>query len=150
MIPPFDPASGNLPPGMHEAAWSEFAARYGYTAHRLRLLAGLKAALDALHAAGCRHLYVDGSFVSAKEAPGDFDACWETTGVDLPRLALLEPALFDFHAGRAAQKARFGGELFPAEVPADAAGTVFLDYFQRDKRTGAPKGIVVVNLGDVP
>lgn len=41
MIPPFDPAGGNLPPGVHPATWDEIVARYGSTPHRLRLLAGL-------------------------------------------------------------------------------------------------------------
>lgn len=155
MIPSFDPASGNLPPGIHEAPWAEVVARFGHTSHRLALLSGLKAGLDALRAAGCRRAYLDGSFVTAKEAhlgapPGDFDACWETAGVDLPALALAAPELFDFRPGRPGQKARFGGEFFPAEVPADAAGAQFVDYFQRDKRTGDPKGIVAIDLGELP
>jgi ribosome-binding protein aMBF1 (putative translation factor) len=66
-------------------------ARFGHTPRRLALLSGLKAGLDALRAAGCRRAYLDGSFVTAKEAhfgtpPGDFDACWETAGVDFPAL----------------------------------------------------------------
>ena len=92
MIPPFDRATRNLPPGVHEAAWNELVARYGYTPHRLALLAGLKAALDALRTAGCRRVYIDGSFVTAKEAPADFDACWEVDGVDLARLDPVTPA----------------------------------------------------------
>jgi uncharacterized protein DUF6932 len=59
---------------------------------------------------------------------------------------LLDPVLLDFSDQRRAQKARFGGELFPAEVPADLAGTRFLDYFQQDKATGASKGIVALDL----
>lgn len=54
MLPSFDPATGLLPPGMHAATWEEIVARYGYSPHRLALLAGLKAALDALRTAGCR------------------------------------------------------------------------------------------------
>jgi hypothetical protein len=155
MIPPFDPSSGNLPPGVHTATWAEIAARFGYTPHRLALLAGLKAALDVLKTAGGRRAYLDGSFVTAKEAhfnapPGDYDACWETTGVDFPALALAAPVLFDFRPGRPAQEATYGGEFFPAEVPADAAGRVFLDYFQHDKRTGDPQGIVAIDLGGLP
>ncbi|MGH2460529.1 MAG: DUF6932 family protein, partial [Chloroflexota bacterium] len=46
MVPPFDPATDNLPAGIYEATREEFVARYGSTAHRLVLLAGLKAALD--------------------------------------------------------------------------------------------------------
>ena len=83
MIPVLAAGSGNLPPGIHEASWAELTARYGFTLRRLGLLAGLKAALDALQAAGCKRVYVDGSFVSRKAEPGDFDACWETDGVEL-------------------------------------------------------------------
>lgn len=70
--------------------------------------------------------------------------------MDFAALALAAPVFFDFRPGRLAQKATYGGEFFPAEVPADAAGTAFLDYFQRDKRTGDPKGIVAIDLGGLP
>lgn len=149
MIPPFDPATGNLPAGMHAATWDEVVARYGYSPHRLTLLAGLKAAFDALRTAGCRRAYIDGSFVSAKEAPGDFDACWEE-GVDLVHLMALAPTLFDFAEDRRAQKATYHGELFPTEAVADLAGRSFVEYFQLDGQTGEPKGIVVLELGDLP
>lgn len=145
MIPPFD-AAGNLPPGVHEATWDEFVARFGTTPRRLALLAGLKAALDALRAAGCRRAYVDGSFVTAKPDPGDFDGCWETGGVDP---ALLDPVLTTFDPGRRTQKAKYGGELFFAHAPADLAGTRFVDFFQRD-RSGQPKGIVALDPGALP
>jgi hypothetical protein len=145
MIPSFD-ENGNLPPGIHDASWDEISARFGTTAHRLALLDGLRRALDSLHGAGCRLAYLDGSFVTAKEHPGDFDACWEVQGVDAD---LLDPVLLDFADRRAAQKAKFGGELFPAEWGADPDGTRFLDFFQRDKNTGNPKGIIGMNLGDL-
>src|SRR5438067_1088535 len=113
MIPAFD-AADNLPPGIHEASWDEFVARFGTTPRRLALLAGLKAALDALRAAGCRRAYPDGSFVTAKGEPNDVDVCWEVAGVDFDRLEQLEPALLDWSNRRAGQKARFGSELFIA------------------------------------
>jgi hypothetical protein len=114
---------------------------------RLALLSGLKAALDALRAAGCRRAYIDGSFVTAKERPADFDGCWEVDGVDLAR---LDPVLTTFAQRRAAQKRKYGGELFPADWPADAHGTSFLDFFQRDRASGRPKGIIAIDLGDLP
>lgn len=46
-----------------------------------------------------------------------------------------------------AGKARYGGELFPAETAAEPAGTTFLDYFQRNRDTGKPKGIIAIDLG---
>jgi hypothetical protein len=146
VIPPFE-ASGNLPAGIHEASWNEFAARYGTTPHRRNLLDGLERALRALHRAGCRRAYIDGSFVTAKQQPGDFDACWEASNVDP---LLLDPELMDFSDRRRAQKLTFGGELFPADVSADPQGTRFLDHFQRDKDTREPKGIVAIDLRDLP
>ena len=145
MIPAFD-AAGNLPPGVHEATWDEFVARFGTTPRRLALLAGLKAALDALRTAGCRRAYVDGSFVTAKADPGDFDGCWETDGVDPNR---LDPVLATFDAGRRTQKAKYGGELFFAHAPADPSGTRFVEFFQRD-RSGQPKGIIALDPGALP
>jgi hypothetical protein len=145
VIPEFDPV-GKLPAGIHEATWKELAIRYGTTAHRRRLLDGLMLALESLRDAGCTRVYINGSFVTAKNEPGDFDACWEAGGVDS---RLLDPVLLDFSDRRRAQKARFSGELFPAEVPAEPTGTRFLDYFQQDKTTGARKGIVALELKDL-
>jgi hypothetical protein len=146
-IPDFDLATGNLPPGIHAATWQEVAAAFGSSEHRQRLLAGLLRALQALRAAGCTRAYIDGSFVSAKDAPGDFDACWDAQGVDP---AVLDPALLDFTNRRAAQKAKYAGELFIANQAAVPAGTAFLDFFQRDKSTGDAKGIVAIDLGSIP
>src|SRR6266536_2165079 len=147
MIPPFEPSTGLLPTGVHEATWEEIVARFGQTPRRLELLAGLKAALDALRAASCRRAYVNGSFVTAKQTPGDFDGCWEVDGVDLAR---LDPVLMTFANLRAAQKRKYGGELFPADWPADAHGTSFLLFFQRDRASGRPKGIIAIDLGELP
>lgn len=144
MIPPLDSISGNLPPGVHDATWSEFVARYGYNPHRLTLLAGLKAALDVLRVAGCRRAYIDGSFVTERDIPGDFDGCWEVAEVD-PNL--LDPVLLSFANLRVAQKAKYGGEFFLARAVADSRGTLFIDFFQRDRKSGQPKGIISVDLG---
>jgi hypothetical protein len=143
-IPELEPATGNLPVGVHDASWQELVAAFGSNDSRQRLLDGLRRALLALKAAGCQSAYVDGSFVTAKETPGDFDGCWEVAGVNP---SLLDPVLLDFSARRAAQKAKYGGELFLANSPADPTGTVFLDFFQTDKVTGRPKGIVAIDLG---
>jgi len=146
VIPPFDD-QGRLPPGRHDAEWYEVNLRLGTTPYRRELLAGLKRALDALKAAGCRQAFLDGSFVTAKEAPGDFDACWSIDGVDP---TLLDPVLLTFDNLRAAQKIKYGGELFPAEAEADEYGRTFLEFFQIDKETGEEKGIIVLDLGRLP
>ena len=104
MIPPFE-KFGFLPPGIHWAEWGEVVARFGLTPQRRRLLDGFKVALDNLAAAGCQTVYLDGSFVTRKAEPEDFDACWSSVGV-VPEKLL--PVLLDFSDGRRAQKARFG------------------------------------------
>jgi hypothetical protein len=145
-ISSFDLATGNLPPGIYEATWEEVARVFGSNSERRRLLEGLLRALQALRAAGCGRAYVDGSFVTRKDIPGDYDACWEPDGVDSSR---LDPVLLDFGPGRAAQKAKYYGELFVSSTTA-SAGSTFLDFFQRDKATGDPKGIVAIDLGGLP
>ncbi|MEI9941990.1 MAG: hypothetical protein WDO69_32655 [Pseudomonadota bacterium] len=142
MIPEFDEL-GRLPPGIHLATWDEIASRFGGSAWRSRLLAGLRAALLSLKGAGCGVAYIDGSFVTTKQMPGDFDACWDEVGVDPDA---LDPVLLDFKNKRAAQKAKFSGELFPASNFADHAGNSFLNFFQVDKANGDRKGIVAIDL----
>jgi hypothetical protein len=143
MIPAFQ-NDGNLPPGVHWAAWAEVELRFGRNPYRRRLLRGLKEAAEQLSQAGCKTIFLDGSFVSAKEQPGDFDACWDIADVDPDE---LDPVFFDFDNGRAAQKARFYGEFFPAQLPEDWSGKIFLEFFQTDKDTGDSKGIVALDLG---
>ena len=145
MIPEFND-QGNLPPGIHPATWSDVLDRFGNTPYRRGLTAGLKEAALALKAAGCQRLYLNGSFTSAKKIPRDYDACWDTAGVNL---TLVDPVLKIFADGRAAQKARFRGELFPAGSRADVSGRTYLHFFQRDQQTGKAKGIILLDLGSL-
>jgi hypothetical protein len=145
MIPEFD-EHGNLPPGIHHATWNEIVTRYATSVRRRELLDGLLDALRSLKGAGCTTAHLDGSFISSKDHPGDFDACWKSSGVTLNR---LDSELLTFSDGCAAQKARYGGELYPAEWPADADGTTYLDFFQRD-RLKQQKGIVAIDLTGLP
>src|SRR5206468_1465621 len=48
MIPPLDPTTGLLPPGIYATTWDELAGRFGYNPRRQALLAGLWRALDVL------------------------------------------------------------------------------------------------------
>ncbi len=138
----FDDA-GKLPRGIHRVTWRDLVRRFGSTERRVRLLRGLKDALVLLKRAGCRIAYIDGSFVTTRDQPNDFDACWSIEGVDPAR---LDPVFLDFADSRARQKARFGGEFFPADLPEGKTGKTFLEFFQTDKETGAAKGIVALDL----
>lgn len=147
MVPSFN-AEGNLPPGVHLVSWPEVCQAFGHSPRRQTLLKGLREAIRSLKSAHCQMLYLDGSFVTDKEAiygrePEDFDGCWDPVGV-LP--TLLDPVLLDFSNKRVAQKAKFGGELFPSTFLAAPLGPAFLEFFQIDKTTGAAKGILCLNL----
>ena len=141
MLPAFNLDSGRLPPGEYVASWDEVVERFGWTERRRRLLDGLAEAIELLAAAGCRRIWLNGSFVTAKDEPGDFDACWDTDEVDLEA---LDPLLMDLSNQRAAQKARFGGELFPNVIETQS-GLSFAEFFQNERDTSR-KGIVVINL----
>ena len=143
MIPSFD-LDGLLPPGIHWSSWEELNYRFGGTPWRGILIAGLRAALENLASAGCRVVYINGSFVTSKDFPNDYDACWDESGVDP---TALDSVLLTFDPGRATQKAKYMGELFPASSIADADGFSFREFFQTDKNTGRRKGIVAIDLG---
>jgi len=144
VLPEFD-STGALPPGIHSASWDEIVDRFAWTDYRAEILDGLFDALAALRAAGCQRAYLDGSFVTDKEVPGDYDLIWETTGVDLAR---LDPVFFDVKPPRAAQKARYRGDLLP-NVVESGSGMPFVDFFQNNKLTGGRKGIVTINVKEV-
>ena len=55
--------------------------------------------------------------------------------------------LLTFDPGRTTQKAKYLGELFPSSIIASENGFSFLEFFQVDKETGRPKGIVAIDLG---
>ena len=146
MIPPFEPHSGNLPPGLHHATWEEVVTRFGGNAHRRQLLDGLRVVLELLHQFGCQQFYLDGSFVTAKELPGDWDGRWDVEGVDVFRLLAVAPLLWDGAPGRPNQKAQYGGDIFPIRLTASRAERRVLDQFQVVYATGQAKGIIVLDL----
>lgn len=147
MIPGFVTLTGSpwdvLPPGTHLATFAEIWSRFGYNPRRRTLFDGLIAASTHLVGIGCQRVLLDGSYVSAKPTPGDFDACWDPNGVDFNK---LDPVFDDFDNGRANQKARFGGEFFPSTLIEGNSGAVFEEFFQVDRFTGKKKGILEITL----
>jgi len=143
MLPEFT-TEGHLPAGIHEMQWSEFRVKFGYNYCRRALIQGMLSALSNLKKAGCSTVFIDGSFVTSKRQPSDYDGCWDPTGVDVN---LLDPVLQDFSDGCIAQKIKFSGELYPTTT-ISISDNIMLDFFQED-RSGNPKGIVKINLGDI-
>lgn len=94
-IPNFD-ANGNLPQGIYLSNWPEITAKLAFNSPRQELLAGLKRACKVLRQAGCNTIYIDGSYATNKEFPGDFDVCWNADNVDLATFttARSSPARF--------------------------------------------------------
>lgn len=145
MLPKLDPSTGYLPPGLHPADWSDLTLNFASNSHRALLVSGLLSAVKNLVAAGSGSILVDGSFVTAKVLPQDFDATWDPRGVDFLK---LDPVLLDFSNKRAAMKAKYFGELFPGTAIA-APGKLFRDFFLTD-RNGIQKGVLDLNLRSLP
>jgi hypothetical protein len=144
MIPQFN-KSGYLPPGKpYLATWHEISIRFGTTKHRKKLLGGLYKALKALKKAGCRIVYINGSFVTDKAEPNDWDGCWEIEGVNF---AILDPLIVDEDFKHSERKREYLGDLF-LQAPR-LPGRNFVTYFQKD-RDGKRKGIIKINLENLP
>lgn len=131
-----------LPPGIHDATLKEIEQRFAITERRLELFKGFERGVKSLKGGGCKIILLDGSFVSNKTIPGDFDALWDPTGVDLKK---IDPILLEFSHGRIKQKSKYFGEFFPSSIKADGQRT-FEEYFQVDKETGNAKGIIQIRL----
>lgn len=147
MIPPFVAVPGAphlvLPPGVHWATLAEAGERFGVGDRRNWLFEGVTAAAGALASAGCGSLYLDGSFVTSKIEPDDFDACWDPRGVNAQA---LDPLLLDFTAGgRRRQKRVYRGELYISGAPV-GGGLTFLEFFMVEKHTGGSKGVIGIDL----
>ena len=137
MIPAFS-NNGNLPPGIYEATWQEIQERFGWNAERRELLGGLRKGLLILKEAGCQMAYINGSFVTTKDIPNDFDVYWSPYDVDFAKLKRLEPAfLTASRGGRKQQKSTYGGEFFFSKG--------MLSLFQETREKTA-KGIIALDL----
>lgn len=151
MIPDFIDVPGApwrvLPIGIHNTALSDVQIVLAKNDWRRGLFDGLVRACGDLAHAGCGSLYLDGSFATQKPEPGDYDACWHPEGVDR---TLLDPVFSNFSNGRAAQKAKYGGEFFPSTTKADKHGRTFVEFFQVEKFTGLQKGILIIDLTNDP
>ena len=141
MIPEFDQYNGYLPPGVHKAQWKEVVQRFGTNEHRKLLLVGLRSALVRFAKAGCRSILLNGSFVTKKDKPGDYDAAWERDGVDEN---LLDPILLNWVSEREAMQDKYGGEFFPADLVEVHKDVPFREFFQTDE-DNQPKGIVKID-----
>lgn len=143
MIPEFD-EHGNLPPGVHFCEWEEFLETFGNNNRRLYLIQGLRLAMEQLKEAGCRTIYINGSFTTIKPNPGDFDACWDSEDVDINYLRCNAPQLLNIFDNQT-QKSIYKGEIFRSDEPVGDDGLDSFDFFQRDRLKNR-KGIIAIDL----
>lgn len=138
--------NGYLIAGVHQLSLKEFVSEFGYSPHRKNLIDGLLKLIEHLKDCNCTKLYVDGSFVTKKYRPGDYDVCWDPNGVDVKKMKLIYPVLFDFSAKRRYQKIVYKGEVFRKDWIADyQKNETYFEYFQHDL-FDVPKGIVELTI----
>src|SRR3546814_15429164 len=77
---------GVFPPGVHFASIEEIEKRFATNERRRSLFKGITEVAETLRRAGCRVMFLDGSFVTDKELPEDFDGCWDAHGVNATAL----------------------------------------------------------------
>lgn len=125
---------------MHIASIAEVENAFATTGHRKRFFARLVKVLGELAAAGCQSVYLDGSYVTGKPRPSDYDLCWDAEGVVAEQ---LPPVLLNIH-NRRKIKDVFRGDVLPY-TPSEG-GASLLNLFQTDKDTGLAKEIIKINL----
>lgn len=137
MIPEFE-KKGYLPPGVHPATLAQIEKRYAYNPVRRRLFEGLRKLARNLKEAGCKTLYLNGSYITDKNEPGDYDAVWEYEGVNMG----LDPLLRNGWDMKEIKR-KYGGDVF-CRMP-EVLRKDHLEFFQTD-RDGMPKGIIKIDL----
>lgn len=138
-------SDGELPAGVHAANWHEFESRFAgssprrlWLSSRLRVLVGLAATTGQL-----RRIFVWGSFVTAKPAPGDLDILLiMDENFEVDRVA--GPAREVFDCTRA--KLRFESDVFWARASiGNEMLSLWLDTYQTS-RSFQKRGIVELEL----
>ena len=138
-----------LPEGHYTTDWEEITSVFGGVAgsKRAQVLANLLEWRDSVRAKGLAGLLIlDGSFISAKADPGDFDTIFiMDMGVETILAQDMEAALL---VNYVYCKQHGWGDIF---VFSEEAVRKFphmcrLDGFDHDKITKQPKGVVEVQL----
>lgn len=139
MIPKFN-ENGYLPPGIWDATIAEVQQRFAQTPHRSRLFQAFQAVVEILRAANCPELHLNGSYVTSSEVPGDYDMCYEPTG-------MAPTAAFRTFLTLTAEqrKAHYLGDIF-IRLPQPPYFFDFVENWQTD-REAIPKGIIRIQLG---
>ena len=132
-------------PGIHKYSMHEVERMFAYNDIRDKHFEGFMKWARELKEAGCKTVYLDGSFITRRKDPHDFDACWEPF---VPKTRPKAQSLLDESIdGNLARKKEFGGDIFP-RFTAKYGDRV--EKWQYDERTRRVKGIIEIDLrGDL-
>ena len=140
---------GWLPEGHWTATWEEIGARFGGepgSKRRLLMerLREWRTALRGFQISGT--LILDGSFVSAKERPGDIDAIF-VSDVESMEVIATEPMAAHLLSHVRMKDSGFGDLFYFTETAVhDFPAFCRLDGFDADSRTGKSKGVLRVRI----
>ncbi|MFJ8626256.1 DUF6932 family protein [Kitasatospora sp. NPDC093550] len=140
-LPSLNP-SGLLPPGDHEASWNELDRAFGTNFKRKDLMVNLHHTVKSLVDLGVTEIYIDGSFVTAKERPRDVEVIYvPPSGADTSTWGL-----FSFGQHEMLKRMhKIDLWPYPSPQPTVTGWVTIKDFFSTD-RDGTPKGIIRLNL----
>lgn len=148
-----NPATGLLPVGEHEMKWRKVCELFGTTIHRKYLLELLHSVCIVLREAGVAKIWLNGSFVTSKERPNDYDLSYVLTE---EIFAKLPDDPFKQEKADTLIKGQYAGDI-KAE-PMSCGATYHQDLFPNvigHSHNGKPiegekKGIIILILADLP
>lgn len=135
---------GWLPNGHHPADWEEIVVRFGGRpgSRREQLTAKLSQLREALHAAGVPGtILLDGSYISEKPEPGDFDILL-IGPADVQARKDAEPSLRSLLDASMAEEQGYSLFFIPEDSPAREMLSTLWDF----SKEGAAKGVVELTL----
>ena len=140
---------GWLPKGHHPATWEQIADRFGGEpgSRRAAIFSGLLRWRDAVRGKQMNgRLILNGSFISAKAEPGDFDVLFVYDNASANIIAQDAKALRLLDSAHC--KALYGGDVwaFSEQAVRDFPQFCRVDGFDREKETRRLKGVLEVNL----
>ena len=142
MIPDFRD-DGYLPEGLHLATEAEVTFRFGSGApRRRRLILRLRRWLELSRLTHAHRLLVDGSFVTAKQEPGDIDAVVLLAGDFEQQVADGSDAALELEEMLLTRRPE---EIFAAEDARD--WNDWVEFFSRTREAdGRHKGLLEIHL----
>jgi hypothetical protein len=145
MLPEF--YDGNfLPPGDHSASWAEVVGRFGGNSTRTAFCNRLLRFLRQAKRCGFLRVYLFGSFISAKDEPGDVDLLWvHTQNIDIDRLSRECRDLLNYET----MKARENWDMWCCSDDPFVVNYL-MDVWRRDKAAEQkPRGVIILDLGTI-